>query len=344
MISNNIPSKEAFVWIWLPDQIEPVVAGKVYAEANRIKFTYCRSYIERKTAIPIYDNELPLKLGEIEPAENLMIPGCIRDGLPDSWGRSVIDYILLNGSSTLSGLDEYYYMLYSGSNRIGALDFQESAKEYVPRIFHPTSLDKFLEATELVKTGNQLNPELEKILLHGSSVGGARPKMLFESDNKKYIAKFSKTTDSYNFIKAEYIAMSLARHCGLNVATVSQQPNVSGKSVLLIERFDRIKQSNGWARKSMVSARTLLGLGGLASSIGSYQGLAEIIRRKFTEPKLTLGELFSRIVFNILCGNTDDHVRNHSAFWDGKMLTLTPAYDIFPYMRAGGEKRTKLCT
>ena len=40
-------------------------------------------------------------------------------------------------------------------------------------------------------------------------------------------------------------------------------------------------------------------------------------------------------MFNILCGNTDDHARNHAAFWDGKHLTLTPAYDICPQSRAG---------
>lgn len=36
-------------------------------------------------------------------------------------------------------------------------------------------------------------------------------------------------------------------------------------------------------------------------------------------------------------GNTDDNARNHSAFWDGKNLSLTPAYDISPQQRAGEE-------
>jgi serine/threonine-protein kinase HipA len=43
------------------------------------------------------------------------------------------------------------------------------------------------------------------------------------------------------------------------------------------------------------------------------------------------------MLFNILCGNTDDHARNHSAFWNGQSLSLTPAYDICPQARAGGE-------
>lgn len=58
---------------------------------------------------------------------------------------------------------------------------------------------------------------------------------------------------------------------------------------------------------------------------------------RFTKPKDTLRELFSRLVFNILCGNTNDHARNHAAFWDGKHLSLTPAYDICPQGRTGNE-------
>jgi serine/threonine-protein kinase HipA len=69
----------------------------------------------------------------------------------------------------------------------------------------------------------------------------------------------------------------------------------------------------------------------------SYETLAEEINRRFTDPRTTLRELFGRIAFNILSGNTDDHARNHAAFWDGRMLTLTPAYDICPQQRTGQE-------
>ena len=51
----------------------------------------------------------------------------------------------------------------------------------------------------------------------------------------------------------------------------------------------------------------------------------------------TLRELFSRMTFNILVGNSDDHARNHAAFWDGSGLTLTPAYDVCPQSRVGRE-------
>jgi serine/threonine-protein kinase HipA len=107
--------------------------------------------------------------------------------------------------------------------------------------------------------------------------------------------------------------------------------------VLLIERFDRQKGLQGWTRKAMVSALTLFGLDDMMARYASYETFAEIIRHRFDEPKETLKELFSRIVFNILCGNTDDHARNHAAFWNGKTLRLTPAYDLCPQNRTGGE-------
>ena len=87
----------------------------------------------------------------------------------------------------------------------------------------------------------------------------------------------------------------------------------------------------------MLSALTLLGLDDMMARYASYETLAEIIRHKFTDPRETLEELFSRMVFNILCGNTDDHARNHAAFWDGTHMSLTPAYDICPQGRSGSE-------
>jgi len=104
----------------------------------------------------------------------------------------------------------------------------------------------------------------------------------------------------------------------------------------VIERFDREPEC-GEGRRAVVSALTMLELDELQARYASYADLAQIVRERFTRPKATLRELFGRIVFNILVGNTDDHARNHAAFWDGQALTLTPAYDICPQARSGGE-------
>lgn len=341
MISSH--DKEAYVWIWLPDETEPVVAGRLEADNGNILFNYGKRYLERahdkKTAIAIYEPELPLKAGVLPLHVGLTMPGCIRDAAPDAWGRRVIINKKLGrkGASTDTGeLDELTYLLESGSDRIGALDFQRSPTEYIPRSANNVSMEELIESVERVEKGVPLTPELDQALFHGSSIGGARPKALILDQGKKYVAKFSSGTDLYSVVKAEFIAMRLASLSGLNVAPV-KLIKAANKDVLLIERFDHKPKDQGWARKVMVSALTLFGLDDMMARYASYETFAEIIRHRFTDPKATLEEVFSRLVFNILCGNTDDHARNHAAFWNGKELTLTPAYDICPQGRTGNE-------
>jgi serine/threonine-protein kinase HipA len=330
---------EAYVWIWLPRETVPVVAGLLTKVGKQLLFNYGKSYLERKNAISIYEPELPLRAGEIPLLEGLSMPSCIRDASPDAWGRRVLINRRLGLKASNASeveLDELTYLLDSGSDRVGALDFQVSARKYVPRMSDQASLDELMQSAERVEKGIPLQPDLDKALQHGSSLGGARPKALITADHKKLIAKFSTSNDLYNVVKAEYIAMRLAKLAGLNVASVNLAKAL-GKDVLLIERFDREKVPQGWLRKSIVSALTLFGLDEMMAKYASYQDLAEIIRHRFVNPADTLRELYGRMVFNILCGNTDDHARNHAAFWDGNSLTLTPAYDVCPQARTGNE-------
>ncbi|MCJ8498939.1 type II toxin-antitoxin system HipA family toxin [Desulfatitalea alkaliphila] len=320
-----------------------MVAGRLEADDGKLFFNYGKSYLECRgdgtPAIAIFDPELPLQAGVLPLHEGLTMPGCIRDAAPDAWGRRVILNMTLGlkgaGDDTAE-LDELTYLLASGSDRIGALDFQRSPSEYVPRTANNVLLEELITSAERVENGVPLTPELDRALFHGSSIGGARPKALIQDKGKKYVAKFSSGTDLYSVVKAEYVAMRLARLAGLHVAPV-KLVKAANKDVLLIERFDRVPQGGKWARKLMVSALTLFRLDEMMARYASYEVFAEIIRHRFTDPRPTLKELFSRLVFNVLCGNTDDHARNHAAFWDGHALTLTPAYDICPQGRAGNE-------
>lgn len=333
----NSEYKELYVWIWLPGETDPVVAGMLTTVGTTYVFNYGKSYLQRDNAISIYDTELPLRQGLLPLLSGLSIPGCLRDAAPDAWGRRVILNKKFGNKAPgidPAALDELSYLIESGSDRIGALDFQLSPTQYEPRYASGAPIEELIEATERVEKGIPLTPELAQALQHGTSIGGARPKALIESDSRKFIAKFSTSTDLYSVVKAEYVAMRLAAMAGIDVAPVSLE-RAAGKDVLLVDRFDRKATANGWQRKSLVSALTMLTLDEMMARYASYETLAEIIRSKFRNAPGTLRELFSRIVFNILVGNTDDHARNHAAFWDGQMLTLTPAYDICPQARHG---------
>src|SRR5579864_6544564 len=135
-MTSETTYKEAFVWTWLPGATEPVVAGRLAAVGDQLLFNYGQSYLARANAIPLYAPELPLQRGTLLLPSGLSMPGSIRDAAPDAWGRRVI----INRKLGMHGrqidtteLDELTYLLESGSDRIGALDFQLSATEYVPR-------------------------------------------------------------------------------------------------------------------------------------------------------------------------------------------------------------------
>lgn len=338
MMISDTPT-EAYVWIWLPEETEPVVAGKLEADGDNLLFTYGRSYLARDNAIALYTPELPLEAGTLPLLNGLTMPNCIRDASPDAWGRRVIinrKMGLQGDAADLIDFGELTYLLESGSDRIGALDFQASPTEYVPRQKHAASYEELMESAKRVENGVPLTPELDQALFHGTALGGARPKALIDDRDQKFIAKFSASNDQYSVVKGEFIAMRLAHLAGLDVAPVRLE-RASGKDVLLIERFDRKDTVKGWQRKAMVSALTLMELDEMMARYASYEKLAGIIRLRFKDPKNSLKEMYGRLTFNILSGNTDDHARNHAAFWDGKHLSLTPAYDICPQGRTGGE-------
>jgi serine/threonine-protein kinase HipA len=328
--------REAYVWVWLPGAVDPVVAGRLEPVGPLLNFTYARSYLEREDRISLYEPELPLVEREISPRVG-EVAGCIADAGPDAWGQRVIlNYRVGREAADTADLGLLTYLLDSGSDRIGALDFQVSPDKYVPRDKGEAGLaelNRVAESAQKVEDGEPLSEALDEALLHGSSVGGARPKALLHDGSRRLIAKFSSSTDRYSVVKGEFVAMELARRAGLEVARV-ELTEALGRDALLIERFDR--EPDG-ARRGLVSALTMLGLDEMGARYASYADLADLIRARFTEPVATLHELFARITFNILVGNSDDHARNHAAFWDGAELTLTPAYDVCPQPRGGGE-------
>lgn len=326
---NN--AEQTFVWIWLPGKTYPIVAGRITKQNQLYAFTYGKSYLENPEAIALSPLELPLKTGVALPEGMNNIHACLRDAAPDAWGRRVIDYKYANLNP-----NELDYMLLSSSDRIGALDFQESSSEYVPREPKKATLENLLQVTSFIEQNQPLPPELEYALLRGTSVGGARPKALIEDNGQSFIAKFSLNTDTFNIIKAEYVGMRLAKLVGLHVPSVTIR-HVLGKDVLMIERFDRDNTKSGKTRRLMLSGLSLLKLNEFEARYASYCDIAEIIRQRFKTSQSDLLEFYKRLVFNILIGNTDDHARNHSAFWDGKMFSLTPAYDLCPQPRIGQE-------
>jgi serine/threonine-protein kinase HipA len=325
----------AFVWVWLPGADEPVVAGRLSRYGEGYRFAYGESYLARPGAISLYSPELPLRPGWIDPPEGLPMAGCLWDGSPDSWGQRVIIAQLTGKYGTAADevtLDRLTILLESGSNRVGGLDFQARADEYATRT-EPATLDELHAAADALQAG-VLRADLATALVDGTSVGGARPKVLIADGDTQFIAKLSTSTDTYPVVKAEAAGLELARRVGIDVPD-SRLTTSLGREVLLVERFDR---PGGGRRRMVVSGLTMLGFGDfLGARYSAYPEILDVLRSRSTSGAGLARRVFERIVFNIVIGNTDDHARNHAAFWDGTHLDLTPAYDLCPQPRSGTE-------
>lgn len=339
--ATHTPNR-AYVWAWLPGATSPVVAGVVGSAGAVLDgepvlpFRYAASYLSRPDAISLFEPELPLTDQVFDPRrpargrDPLPLAGCLRDAAPDAWGRRIIN--LRRAGNPEADLGEMTYLLSSGSNRIGALDYQASPTAYVTRDGDAT-LKQLMQLTDLVEAGLPVPPALEAAAQHGTSIGGARPKALLTDGNRHLVAKFSSTTDTRPAVKAEAAAMLLAARAGLNVAPVEVR-RVDDRDVLLVDRFDRVATDDGPTRRLMLSMLTVLGYTAMGSRHASYAEMADAIRTgPWTDVAGTLRELYKRLVLNVIVGNNDDHLRNHAAFWDGQQLTLTPAYDVAPQPR-----------
>ncbi len=73
---------EAYVWVWLPRDTEPAVAGVLERVRDQLVFSYGDSYLQRINAIPLFLPELPLVDEIIPPGPGLAVAGCLRDGAP----------------------------------------------------------------------------------------------------------------------------------------------------------------------------------------------------------------------------------------------------------------------
>lgn len=333
MTTSNlkIGLKELFVWIWLPGEKEPVVAGRLQLSSKGYEFVYGRSYLERLEARSLDPQILPLKKVTFGPQASLF--NSLRDAAPDAWGRRVLLYRLgMSRNTDTQTLTELDYLLQSSDNRIGALHFQTTADRYIAPEIATSTLEELYQASEAINQGQSISTHLLEALQHGTSIGGARPKATIKRQQEAWIAKFSMQTDLFPVVRQEALGMELARRLQINTAETQLQM-IMKKDMLLVRRFDRDHLNH----RHMISGLTALQLDEMEARYASYPDLAAFLWKYGKDPKKQCKELYRRMLVNILIGNTDDHARNHSFFWNGREAELTPAYDVSVLSRVDEE-------
>ena len=275
-------------------------------------FEYDKEWLENGFEI---DPNLPLQSSQFV-SKNLW--GAFCDISPERWGK------LIQNRKANSELTESEYMLgVSDYFRIGSLRIEKenefvSATNDIPKLTH---VGELCISSQRIERGESLESDIKNLLAPSGSLGGARPKASILKDGELYIVKFPSIKDEYRQIsRSEKTMLDVASIAKINVCQSELFETAKG-TALLVKRFDR----NGDKRIPYKSAMTLLGVrDGEESSDMSYCDLASALDSKNKK------ELFRRMVFNGLFGNTDDHLRNHGVLYDGKSWNLSPAFDITP--------------
>ena len=272
--------------------------------------------------------------------------GFVKDSFPDRWGRLLLDrrerlkaqaegrpVRMLTNFDYLTGIEDFTRM---GGIRYRDEDsdsyMNDSAKFLVPPIESLRALCDACHEIESAEERNELPEQrwIDQLIDPGTSLGGARPKAnVIDADGKLYVAKFPSKKDLENTELIEHFSHRLAAAAGINVANTHTIKISKDRHLLLSERFDRTADGR---RKHFASAMSLLGFDdGAGSSTGNgYLDIVDFILQGCVDVQQNLRELYRRVTFNVMFGNTDDHFRNHGFLLTPKGWTLSPAYDINP--------------
>jgi len=278
----------------------------------------------------------PLQTGALE-WQTHEIPAVIDEVCPGRWERAVITRMGQRMGRRRDPWDLHAMLSAPRSSfRVGAVEIRPDAAP-APVLDGSTDIRE-LEA--LARTANELvaeqNPELEalKRLQAGSSVGGARPKVIVHDADGAYLAKFTRGDDPFNHARVEHACLELARRAGLE-APASRIVQVGRFDVLLVSRFDVAPEGG---RYHLVSANALLKDVETQADrpMADYRDLVRLIRRYSEHPVNDLQQLFALMLLNEVINNLDDHLRNFSFRHGPNGFRLTPAYDLVPAAERGG--------
>jgi serine/threonine-protein kinase HipA len=304
-----------------------------------IAFSYDIAWITEPSSFAI-DPTHYLAPGDQYPPRGTIAP-IFTDTSPDRWGRILLEYREVERASREQrkprALGEWDFLLgVSDEFRMGALryaavdgGFYDDDPLSVPPIAELRELEAAVRTVEAGNVANdgEIGWAVRQLLAPGSPLGGARPKTSFRgSDGASWLAKFPSRNDRRDVGAWEFLLNELARGAGIQVPATALYLFLGPHHTFAARRFDRTEDG----RRLFASAMTMLSK--LDREPGSYVELAEAIAQHGAPSSIEedMEQLFRRLVFNVVVGHRDDHLRNHGFLRTTEGWRLAPAYDLNP--------------
>lgn len=281
----------------------------------------------RKSHLPVYGDQRPIYQG---------LPPFIADSLPDSWGNTLFDKWVKDNRIPRNKISPLYKLMFIGTRGMGALEYEPCAAD----LNHTRAVDikslydmslKILEDRNDIVLDSNDELTMQALLAVGTSAGGRQMKAIIainettgeirsgQTDGLEefeyYILKFGNESMPTAEIEAAYYKMAAA--AGIEMEECRLMP-VAGTNHFLTKRFDR---KDG----KKIHMQTLAAINPEANS---YEDLIATCR-ELSLSESEIEQLFTRLVFNIISNNTDDHNKNFSFLLEENgRWRLAPAYDV----------------
>lgn len=298
-----------------------------------------------------------------EPKETFRgLPGLVADSLPDKFGNALIDTWLAKNGRSLNDFSPVERLCYIGTRGMGAL-------EYIPAISElKKENDKDIVLSEMVKLASEVLSDragiqekisedeeeteeaMKKLLVIGSSAGGARAKCLiaYNETTREIRSGQVKNPDGFDYYllkldgvdknkdkgtlfdpkgfgRLEFAYYKMAIDCKITMKE-SRLIEENGRAHFLTKRFDRV-------RGKKLHMQSLCGLQHYDFNMAgaySYEQAMDTIRKLVkTGTKKALEQQFRRTAFNAISRNQDDHTKNIAFLMNQKgEWSLSPAFDV----------------
>lgn len=331
------------VWVWLPGHNEPTRAGEL-VNGNSTRFIYRTDYTKTVGALAL--DPVELRISRSSRGAAILgsdgLPGVVRDAKPAGYGEDRLRAI--HGDK----LDALQLLELGVPDGVGAIEACNDIERKLQ--WRPKGLEDLQQLTEDLGANEPSSRALRRLNSDlDTSAGGERPKATLVAEGRLWLVKMQARGDRQALPAREFVTMRLAEQCGLHVAPVRLH-TFGAHQVLMVRRFDRDGDPFKPTRKLYASAHTVLRLR-LDSVKGdperSYLALADRLRIWLRDGAddyherlgRQLQELWKRMAFNALVGNTDDHALNTGLLLDrvaqdnDRMAWgLSPAFDITPNM------------
>jgi serine/threonine-protein kinase HipA len=308
--------------------IDDVSVGALAEEASLWSFTYAPEWLGNPRPFPLAP-ALPLQAEAIADGGSIRPVQWYFDNLlPEESQRD-----LMAADAKLGSADAFALLAYYGAESAGSLTLLRPGHTLAPGSVAA------LPDTELSQRIRQLpRASLAAGAAKRMSLAGAQHKLaIIERNGHIYQPLGAEASthilkpDSSNghhphSVVNEWFVMCLARRMGLQVPDAERR--YVPEPVFIIERFDRDITHAEVQRRHAIDACQLLNLPSVFKyQLGSIETLVEIVQRCRSK-LVTRARLFDWLVFNVLTGNNDAHLKNLSFLVDEGGIELAPHYDL----------------